>query len=135
MAFFVWNDRYSVGVTELDSQHKQLIKILNELFEAMTSGKTKEVLGKVLNELITYTKTHFSSEERYLQSYGYPSLTEHKKEHEAFVAKVSAFQKDFSAGKLSLSVEMSSFLKNWLVQHISGVDKKYGSFLNSKGLK
>ena len=135
MAFFTWNDKYSVGVTELDLQHKQLIKILNELFDGMSAGKTNEILGKILAQLIAYTKTHFATEEKYMQVYGYPAIAEHKKEHESFANKVVAFQKDFSAGKLSLSLEVSTFLKNWLVQHISVNDKKYGPFFNSKGLK
>ncbi len=135
MAFFVWSDKYSVGVREFDAQHQQLVKIMNELFDAMSSNKAKDVLGKILGELVTYTKTHFSNEERYMQTYAYPGLADQKREHEAFVKKIQDFHTSFNAGKLALSIEMSSFLKNWLIQHISGTDRKYQEFFNAKGVK
>ena len=134
MALFVWDTKYSVGVRELDSQHKVLVDLLNELFDAMQAGKTNDILGKIIKKLVDYTKTHFATEERYMQQYSYPDLASQKKEHEAFTAKVLAFQEQFDSGRMALSVSVTSFLKDWLVQHISGSDKKYGPFFNSKGL-
>ena len=59
----------------------------------------------------------------------------HKKEHAAFVAKVSGFKDGLEKGKLSLTIEVVDFLSDWLKKHIMGTDKKYSSFLNDKGLK
>lgn len=134
MAFFVWDGKYSVGVRELDAQHKTLIDLLNELFDAMQTNRSKDILGGALNKLINYTKTHFATEERYMTQFSYPDLASQKREHKAFTDQVLAFKQDFDSGKVSLSVQLTSFLKNWLVQHISGSDKKYGPFFNSKGL-
>lgn len=135
MAFFVWNDSYSVGVKELDSQHKVLVDLLNELFEAMQANKSKEILGGTLNKLVNYTRTHFATEERYMTQYNYPELIAQKREHLVFTDQILNFKNDFDSGKVSLTVQLTSFLKNWLVQHISGSDKKYGPFLNEKGVR
>ena len=134
MAVLNWEEKYSVGVRELDSQHKQLIAILNELYDAMQSQKTNDILGQIISKLINYTKVHFTSEERYMTQYNYPDLASQKREHAAFTEKVLAFQEAFNSGRTSLSVSVTSFLKDWLVNHISGSDKKYGPFLNSKGV-
>ncbi len=134
MALFNWDDKYSVGVRELDNQHKTLVQLLNELFEAMQEKRSNEVLGNIIFKLINYTKTHFASEESYMQRYDYPELEAQKKEHAEFTQKVLAFKSDFDAGRVALSVSITSFLKDWLVSHISGSDKKYGPFLNSKGV-
>jgi len=134
MAIFVWDEKYSVGVRELDTQHKVLIGLLNELFDAMQNGKANEVLGGIISKLVNYTKTHFSTEERYMEQYDYPELAAQKREHNAFTEKVTSFKNDFDAGKVAMSVSITSFLKNWLADHISGSDKKYGPFLNSKGV-
>lgn len=134
MAVLNWEDKYSVGVRDLDSQHKQLIAILNELYEAMQAQKTNEVLGQIINKLVNYTKVHFTSEEKYMEQYGYPDIAGQKKEHIAFTEKVLAFQEAFNSGRTSLSVSVTSFVKDWLVNHISVSDKKYGPFLNSKGV-
>lgn len=134
MAFFEWNDKYSVGVRELDSQHKQLIAILSELYDAMQTGKANDVIGTIINKLVNYTKTHFTTEERYMSQYGYPDLAAQQREHAVFTDKVMKFKEDFDSGRTSMSVSVTSFVKDWLVSHISGSDQKYGPFLNSKGV-
>lgn len=134
MAFFVWNDSYSVGVREIDGQHKILVNMLNELYDAMQSGKSNDILGGIILKLVNYTKTHFATEERYFERFGYPETLAHKKEHEKFTQKVLAFKGDFDSGKTALTVGITSFLKDWLVSHIQVIDKKYGPFFNSKGL-
>ena len=79
--------------------------------------------------------THFETEERYFDQFGYPGADSHKKEHSDFAGKVSEFKGGFEKGKLGLSIEVMNFLSDWLQHHIKSVDKKYGPFFNAKGLK
>ena len=72
MSLFAWNETYSIGVTEIDAQHRRLFSLADELHSAMNAGKGKAVLRKVLHDLITYTQTHFAAEERMMQKCGYP---------------------------------------------------------------
>jgi len=65
MALISWNDNLSVHVGEIDRQHQQLIKMINDLDDAMKQGKGKEVLGKIVKGLSDYTAYHFSTEERF----------------------------------------------------------------------
>ena len=135
MAFINWTDSLSVGVSELDNQHKRLIAIINDLSEAMKKGKGKDVLGRIMSSLINYTQTHFTAEENYFEKYNYPQSSSHKGEHTAFVKKVSEVKAGFDAGKLSVTVETMNFLRDWLKNHIMGTDQKYTQFFNEKGLK
>lgn len=125
-----WNDSYSVGVVEMDNQHKQLVNLLNDLYSAMQSQKSSEIIGKVLNKLISYTEKHFSDEEEFMKKYSYPGIGNQIKEHTAFTDKVKKFKGDYDTGKTSISVSITSFLKDWLVNHISISDKKYGEYVN-----
>ncbi len=135
MAFIEWSEALSVKVSEIDRQHKMLIKMINDLSDAMKQGKGKESLGRILNGLIAYTTTHFKNEEDYFQQYGYPEAASHKREHAAFVKKVSEFKTGFEKGKLSVTIETMNFLRDWLQKHIMGTDQKYSEFFNEKGLK
>ena len=135
MAMINWNDSLSVHVAEIDQQHKKLIEMINELNDAMKVGKGKDVLEKIVNNLIGYTATHFKTEENYFAKFGYPDTENHKKEHAAFVQKVSDFKTGFETGKLAMTIEVMSFLSDWLKNHIMGTDKKYASFFNEKGLR
>ena len=135
MALVQWSNSLSVNVVEIDKQHHKLVDMINELNDAMRSGKGKDALAKIVNGLIAYTGTHFKTEERYFDQFGYPDASSHKKEHVDFVAKVSEFKDGFAKGKIRLSIEVMNFLSDWLQNHIKGVDKKYGPFFNEKGLK
>jgi len=134
MAFINWDDSFSVNVKEIDAQHKKLVNMLNELYDAMRQGKGKEILGKTISGLIEYTDVHFKTEEKYFDKFGYPETEQHKKEHSDFVQKVLDFKKDFESGKLTLTVKVMNFLKEWLQNHIKGSDKKYSAFFNEHGL-
>ena len=134
MALITWNDGYSVKVKQFDDQHKVLIKMINDLHDAMKERKTKETLEKIVEGLLDYTGTHFSAEEKEFDRLGYPETAAHKLEHKNFVDKVSQFGKDFDSGKVMLSIDIINFLRDWLIKHINGTDKKYSEFLNSKGV-
>lgn len=135
MALFTWKDEYSVNIREIDDQHKQLVNMVNELHEAMMQQRAKDVLGSILNKLVSYCASHFATEERLMQTHGYPDFTDHKAKHDKMTAKVLALQSDLKAGKMNLTIEVSQFLKDWLDKHILGTDKKYSAHLNAKGVK
>ncbi len=134
MALMDWNPTLSVKIKKFDDQHKKLVDLLNQLHDGMKAGQGNAVLGNVLQSLITYTSTHFKDEEQVMQANSYPDLTRHRAEHEKLVKQVLDLQKKFQAGGAVLTLTVLSFLKDWLFTHIQGEDKKYGVFLNAKGI-
>jgi len=136
MALMNWNEKLSVGVAVIDDEHKKLVAMLNELYDGMQSGKAAAALGHVLDGLISYTAAHFKHEEELFAKTGYPAAVAHKKEHDDLTKQVLDVQAKYKAGVSgTLSLEVMSFLKNWLVTHIQGSDKGYGPHLNSKGVR
>ena len=131
---FPWKETYKVNVKELDGHHQELVRQVNILHTAMVTGKGKETLGQILSKLLGYTSYHFAKEEELMTTTGYPDLAAHKLQHQELTGGVSEFQQEFMAGRAALSIEVMDFLKAWLVGHILGADKKYGPFLNSKGV-
>lgn len=134
MSHITWDDKYSVNIEVIDQQHKKIIEILGKLFAEMGKKKSPEVLKAILDQMVWYAGEHFGTEEIFMKQYGFPGYEAHKKEHDAFRAKVAAFEKDFTAGKATLSMEVINFLLGWLDHHILEVDKQYGPFLNEKGI-
>lgn len=129
-----WSDSLSVGVKQIDAQHQKLIKLIHDLNDAMKVGKGKEVIGKIIKELVDYTVVHFKQEEAYFAKFNYAEKETHIAEHLKFIAEVSKFQKDFTEGRLGLSLTVMNFLSNWLNKHIMGTDKKYSACFTSNGL-
>jgi hemerythrin-like metal-binding protein len=134
MAFFNWSDSLSVGVKASDDDHKKLIDMLNRLYEGMKNGQGKEVVGKVLHDLIRYTKFHFAREEEFFAKTGYPAL-EHKREHAELVKQAEELQSRHKSGECALSIATLDFLKDWLIIHIQGTDKKYTEHLTAAGIR
>jgi hemerythrin len=135
MPLMAWNQKFSVGVASLDEEHQRLVALLNHFYDALQTGKANDVLGDILDRLIQYTQLHFGHEEQFLQESGYADYAAHKKLHDDLTRQVLAVQqKQKSAATNALSVEVMSFLKNWLLNHIQGTDRKYGPHLNSKGI-
>jgi hemerythrin len=144
MAFFEWDPKLSVNIAEIDQQHKKLIGLINRLNEVMQPGNQdvlksamKELIiqASVIDEMVDYSRYHFSTEEGYMGKHRYPDYEKHKKEHEVFIDEVRTFKNDFDNGKVVLSVRIMEFLKKWLGNHILGTDKAYEPFLRERGLK
>ena len=131
-AFMEWSDEYSVMVHSMDVQHKKLIAMINDLNSAFSEGVSKSAVHTTLNSLITYVAEHFAEEEKLMESVNYAELSSHKKTHETFANKALQLRADFESGNALVGADVMRFLKEWLVSHIMGTDKKYGSVMVAK---
>lgn len=128
MAFMVWSDKLSVGVDQIDLQHQRLVQILNTLHEAMLRGSYKADLERVMVDLLSYTRYHFSFEEKLMVVAAYPGLQEHQRKHQAMVAQVEGYARQVVEGRALVSIKLLEFLKQWLSQHIMETDRQFGEF-------
>ena len=144
MAFFEWDDSFSVNVAEIDGHHRHLLGLISRLHEGIEHSnrlatlesvlREQETVAVVIKELIDYASYHFTTEERYMQQYAYPEHDRHCAEHRLFIDRVQEFKKSFDEKKTRLSVDLAEFAKSWWQSHILAVDKKCGAFLNEQGL-
>ena len=132
MSMFQWKPEYSVDHSEIDGQHKRLFQLADELGTAMARGKGNAAMSTILASLIDYTKRHFATEERLMQTHRYPEYAAHKKQHDDLTQKVVDLQHSFAAGRTSMTIEVLQFLKDWLVNHIGKSDQKIAAYLNAK---
>ena len=135
MPMITWDDEYSVDIQEIDEQHKRLIGIINELYEALAAKKERDRVSTVLNELVEYTKVHFAVEETLMRIFHYEEYDEHKAIHDRIVERVLDFQRQFNEGNDAVGMELLIFLKNWLFDHINKVDKRYSTHFHKHGVK
>ncbi len=128
----IWTDKYSVGYDEIDSQHKKLARMINDLYASFTQGKADEIIENILTEMIKYTDYHFKTEEKYFEKYNYSETKLHKEQHQEFVTKVTVFYDDFKNGSITITYDTMNFLRDWLLKHIQGSDKKYSIEFKNK---
>lgn len=130
-----WDEKMSVNIKEIDAQHKKLIDVLNGFYLNLGKEDAKKNLDKLLDDLEEYTITHFSTEEKYMKNFNFYDYEEHKKQHSDFVNKIKDAKKRISEGRMVLSLEITNSIKDWLVTHIMGTDRKYIKCFNDNGLK
>jgi len=132
---FEWSEDYSMKIPSIDAQHKKLVAMLNDLYAGMMTNASREAASATLAGLTEYTLTHFAYEEKLFREYGFPHTEAHEKEHQALVQAVVEFKARFDAGEASINMELMNFLKDWLIKHILGSDKRYSKFLRERGVK
>lgn len=132
MALIEWNDKFSVQVKELDDQHKKLVELLNSLHDAMKKRESRASLNLILMQLVDYTKYHFAHEEKLMQQCNYADYAAHKQIHETLISKVNGYYSQIQNGQFMLAVELVQFLRDWVINHIGHIDKKYSPCLSAK---
>jgi hemerythrin len=132
MPFAEWSDEFSVGVEEIDDDHKRLLRLLNELQTAVEAGERREVLGKVLDGLLHYVSYHFAHEEELFLRTNYPGYKAHERKHRALTDTAHAIREDFQlSASMALPPQVLEFLKNWLCEDILGADRDFGAYFNA----
>lgn len=121
-----WDDSFSVGVEEIDEQHRRWIEIINELHDSiMDRTVSVKTTDRILCAMIDYAHFHFAFEEDYLKKINYPDLKKHHYQHEFFTKNLVAKLQEERAGGLVMNTEVMRILMNWLQEHIQEEDMKY----------
>jgi hemerythrin-like metal-binding domain len=128
-----WSRWMSVGIEELDADHRDLVEIVNKL-ATDENRNAPDVIEAILDELIHYTKSHFAREEEYMQRANYPTFTAHKALHDALTRQVEAYRERFHAERNTIpGEEVFNFCADWLGKHILKEDTRFGEYAGGTG--
>jgi hemerythrin len=127
----VWDEKYATGIKLIDDQHKELISLTNELFQACLDGENavKDVFKETMGRMVDYVRFHFGAEQDLLQRVKYPDYQEHKKQHDAFVMQVITTVKEYNEGKKLAPNQFVRALRDWILGHIAHYDRLYASYI------
>jgi hemerythrin len=130
-----WKNEFSVGVTEMDNQHKKLLAMINRLIEEQHSLTDPKTIAELLTGMTDDARVHFRAEEYLMAEYGYDRKNEQEIQHQAFIDKTISFYSATDIGPNILSTALLDYLGTWLVGHILKEDMRYKEFFRSKGLR
>lgn len=131
-SYFKWDPiKLTTQVDEMDKEHIKLIDIMNRLHERNEAKAPKAELSQLVNELASWTITHFAHEEKFFDTLPYSHSAVHKKIHKDLIARLQGHQAEFAKTGV-LAPTFFQFLKTWLTAHIMGVDTKYGEIASRK---
>jgi hemerythrin len=125
-----------IGVPEIDGQHREFLRNLAALREAVTQGTGgRERMMRTLRYLEEYISIHFGTEERYMRLHNYPGILLHQKEHAEFSRRFEELKQTVhdreGRGEINsfVAVDVARRLERWLTDHILLTDRKLGDFL------
>jgi hemerythrin-like metal-binding protein len=134
VTLLTWNHECVVGVKAMDDQHGIIMDTMNELRQMIVQGRERRVICDQLDRLIEFTQRHFESEEQLLAQRGFPGLQDHRAAHARLMSQIQAAVEH---AKHSEDVEIQPlfhFLRAWYMEHIEGLDRQYGPWLNQRGV-
>ena len=126
-----WTDSLAIGIDLIDEQHKHLVALTNELYQACRLGgeELDSVFKSTMSNMVDYVRFHFTCEQAMLQRVKYPNFVDHKKEHDSLVKTVLESTKNYGDGKKFVPNTFVRFLKDWIVSHIGHCDKMYALYI------
>ena len=130
---YQWDSGLETGYGKIDSQHMQLVRMVNKLIEASSSGKDAAVVMEALNFLASYAVIHFNDEEQLQLDYKYPDYPDHKRKHDDFKKVVGGLLtrvKDKGPTE-ELIEEVCNTIGSWLLEHIMGDDFRMAKFVKA----
>ena len=137
-----WTPKLSIGVNNIDSQHKELFLKINELVAAIKDHTCKYKITDVIRFLEDYIVFHFAEEEEYMRRNDYPGYLRHKGQHDHFMENFMELKKELQKldggrrpGSYDLSVMTNQVVVDWILEHIAEVDKRFGRFLSESARK
>lgn len=119
-----WRDEFSVGVPEVDYEHQELVRLINELFTHIsTQGQGPEVLG-YLGEIYARISAHFALEEKVMRAHDYDHYQAHKQDHEILLDELRDIMDDYEMGKSPGIEQLAEKLTAWFVEHFKKQDAR-----------
>lgn len=130
MAKLEWNQKFDLGVRQIDKQHRKLIELINDVHDAFATQKPSSEIQKILSALSEYTHKHFAEEEALMRSSGYVDLQRHQLLHQKIRQQLLNYIETYKQKQDAVAPEILTFLQTWLAAHVQGVDQKVAPFLH-----
>ncbi len=128
-SWVVFDAAHLTGVKIIDDQHRQIVQMVNDLNRSLEEGRDDAELKHLFAALLTFTASHFATEEALMARYGYPQMDEHKTQHENLVHELQEIAAEFNQGA---ELRLLQSIKDWLLGHIQHADKPLGVYLTSR---
>lgn len=129
--WLVLENKDLIGVQVLDEQHRELVRLVNDLNRLSKQDNKVEEIKALFVELLAYTKMHFDTEHGLMKEHEYLDTANHDKHHDELLHELNLMVSLFEGGD---ELRLLQFIKDWLFVHIQLADKPLALYLNSRGV-
>lgn len=127
-----WQSGWDCGNELIDSQHRKLLQMGNELIQLSLSGRRVNEMMQKLEAIISHVILHFSDEENLLRQIGYIHLADHQVMHQALIEKANQLQNKIINGTIKPSEAFGFIVSDIIAEHMLKEDVRYFSEVRSQ---
>ena len=120
----VWREAYAVGVELLDAQHREMVRLINQVLDPAAGDRA----GARLDALIAHLRRHFVTEEVFLRAIDYPLTEEHLREHALQMAEFVDLRRGIGRGSGAIGAEARAEIRQWFFNHVVAEDRRFGAY-------
>ncbi len=131
MTLIAWNASHETGYSPMDAEHMRLAGLLNELHDDLLQGSSLTLIETEFQRIARDTASHFRHEERLMEKSSFPDSPNHLLAHQQLEAQIADLLRQIDAGEPVFTLDLVEFLRNWLLNHITTMDKKLGEYLTT----
>lgn len=126
-----FDSRFLVNIEQIDREHRQLFEIAGRVYDGLSDSDATAiaVARKAIAELIEYTATHFANEEALMRAARYPDMETHRAQHHQLLLQARDMEMRAEIDEQYVPLELNRFIANWLAEHITASDRKFGEFV------
>lgn len=125
-----WHDGMSVGIPEIDEDHKRFASLINELNRSILDRRGLDEIKDRLQSVMDDAALHFAHEERLFRLWRYPDAEAHADQHARALAAFQEIMKRFVVyGLESEWIQAGLEVKDLLITHLMNEDMKYAQFV------
>lgn len=134
MKDLIWSDQWLVGIGKMDEDHLDLFDLILELNSCLVRNKDEKEVLKIFGRFVKAAAKHFAVEEKYMNEYHYPHLETHIQKHRELLLQADELQRKFKTELLNVTDDITFFLRNWLIHHITLYDQALAKHLKKHGV-
>ncbi|MEJ2127709.1 MAG: hemerythrin family protein [Woeseiaceae bacterium] len=124
MSVLQWREEFSVGIDEVDHEHRELIGLIRGLQENLGDGTDTEQVIDVLGEIYAQIAAHFALEEKMMRQTHYAALADHKEDHETLLDDLRDMMDEVEDDGVLDEAQLTDDLDRWFSDHFSTHDAK-----------
>jgi hemerythrin-like metal-binding protein len=129
-----FSPRFLLDIEQMDREHQRLFEIAGRIHDTLSDGSfaARSAARIAVSELLDYTATHFTSEEKLMAEAGYSELAPHHAVHRALITQARDMEMRLETGEPDVPRELNRFIYRWLVEHIMTNDRKFAEFVAAR---
>lgn len=119
-----WRAEFETGVADVDHEHRELVALINDLYDTVDSGAAAHVALEFLGEIYARISAHFALEEQLMRSHAYDEYEPHKADHERLLDDLLELIDDYEAGRVIDVAALGARLDEWFSVHFRTRDAR-----------